>query len=578
MKRAVPEALPVWRLYLVGALLVALLLLLTGRLLALQVLNTERGYEFLQGQGEARALRTADIPAYRGMITDRRGEPLAVSTPVISLWANPRRLLEHMDQLPDLARELGKPEAALRERVQRYANKQFMYLQRRMMPDKARAVLALNIPGVHGEREYRRFYPAGPVASHLVGITNVDDEGLSGMELAYNDWLRGVPGKKQIIKDERGGVVRDIGELQAARPGNDLRLSIDLRLQYAQHRELQRAVKISGAESASVVTLDSHTGEVLAMVNFPEYNPNSREGFAPGSTRNRAMTDVVEPGSTMKPLTLVAALESGRYTVDTVIDTTPGTVRVGRKLIRDPRDYGELTLARVVQKSSQVGTTRVMLDLGHEPVWGVFNRFGIGQAPGTAFPGESAGRLPNRAKWHVTEQVTLGYGYGLTVTPVQLARAYSVFANAGKLPALSLLALEPGQDADTSQVLDPKIARQVLQVLHGVTGDDGTGRRARVPGYEVGGKTGTVHKVAAGEYHEDRYVALFAGLAPINDPRIVSVVVMNEPKGEEYGGGSAAAPVFSAVAGSILPLLNIAPQPAAVLARSAAATADGGPV
>ena len=547
-----------WRFYLVVAVLASLLALLVGRILSLQVLDTERGREFLQDQGERRSVRTAEIPAYRGVITDRRGEPLAVSTPVVSIWADPR-MLDASERLPELAQALGITPNALESKLETYRGKRFMYLQRHRVPADARAILERRIPGVYGEREYRRFYPAGEVAAQLVGFTNVDGEGIAGLELAYNDWLQGEPGKKKYIKDLHGEVVRDIRVVAPARPGKDLKLSIDLRLQYLQHRELRRAVTASGASSGSIVTLDAQTGEILAMVNYPVYNPNSRKRMKPAHMRNRAMTDVYEPGSTMKTLTLVAALESGRYTPDTMIDTSPGRIRVGRKVYPDPRNYGEITLSRVIEKSSQVGVTKLALELGHEPIWEVFNRFGIGQPPGTGFPGESSGMLPNRPRWHTTEKVSLAFGYGITASPLQLASAYAVFANGGERRPVSLLAIEedlpPGE-----AVIAPEIARQVLQVLHAVTGEHGTARKARVPGYLVGGKTGTVHKVGPQGYIEDQYVALFAGVAPSDDPRIVTVVVINEPQGEDYGGGAAAAPVFSRVTAGALRLLSVPPS------------------
>ena len=570
-KKVQPVA--VWRFYLVLGVLCSLLALLIGRVLSLQVMDTERGRQFLQNQGAMRSMRTAEIPAYRGVITDRRGEPLAVSTPVVSIWANPK-ILRGSERLDELAAALGMQQSELESKLARYAGKQFMYLQRHRVPADARAVLEKRIGGVYGEREYRRFYPAGEVAAQLVGFTNVDGEGIAGLELAYNDWLEGAAGKKKYIKDLHGEVVRDIGVLQPAQPGKSLTLSIDLRLQYLQHRELRRAVTASGAASGSIVTLDAHTGEILAMVNYPVYNPNSRKGVKPSHMRNRAMTDVYEPGSTMKTLTLVAALESGRYTPDTVIDTSPGRIRVGRKVYPDPRNYGEITVTRVIQKSSQVGVTKIALDLGHEPIWEVFNRFGIGQPPGTGFPGESAGVLPNRPRWHATEKVSLAFGYGITTTPLQLASAYTVFANGGVLPPVSLLAQE--DDAPQGmQVISPEVAAQVLKVLHAVTGENGTARKARVPGYQVGGKTGTVHKVGPGGYMDDQYVALFAGVAPSNDPRIVTVVVINEPKGEAYGGGSAAAPVFSKVTEGALRLLNVPPTELEAVARAAEKTRGG---
>lgn len=574
MNRSRQVAAP-WRFYVVAALLLALLALLVGRVLSLQVLDTDRGRSFLQTQGDLRAVRTAEIPAYRGVIADRRGEPLAVSTPVISLWADPRILAAVPEHAP-LAAALDMPLAELRQRLERYAGKRFMYLQRHLVPAAAREVLALRTPGVYGEREYQRYYPAGEVAGQLVGFTNVDGAGIAGLELAYNEWLQGVPGKKQYIKDLHGDAVRDIGVLEPARPGRDLRLSIDLRLQYLHHQELQRAMALTGASAGSIVTLDARTGEVLAMVNHPVYNPNSRWEMSPDQTRNRAMTDVYEPGSTMKTLTLVAALESGRFATETLIDTSPGTIAVGRKLLRDPRDYGEMTVSRIIERSSQVGVTKIAQELGHEPILAVFRRFGLGQPLGTGFPGESAGLLPSRNRWSEIEKVTLAFGYGLTATPLQVAHAYSAFANGGVLPPVSLLAV--ADDAPAGQrVMAPDLAREVLTVLRRVTEEKGTARRARVPGYAVGGKTGTVHKVGPQGYIKNRYVALFAGVAPVSDPRFVTVVVINEPQGEDYGGGAAAAPVFSRVAQGTLRLLNVAPDavPAIAAAPEPAAQVSG---
>lgn len=574
MKRDRAKTPSLGRFYLVVAVLCTLLALLVGRVLSLQIIDTERGYEFLQDQGAMRSVRTAEIPAYRGVITDRRGEPLAVSTPVISLWANPA-VLEGSERLQELAGALGLALPLLQDKLARYSGKQFMYLRRHMVPEAAREILALRIKGVRGEREYRRFYPAGEVAAQLVGFTNVDGQGIAGMELAYNDWLKGVPGKKKYIKDLHGEVVRDIGVLQPARPGKDLTLSIDLRLQFLQHRELQKAVTAIGAASGSIVTLDAHTGEILAMVNYPGYNPNNTRGVDPANMRNRAMTDVYEPGSTMKTFTLVAALESGRFTTSTIIDTSPGRIRVGRKVYPDPRNYGEITVSRVIEKSSQVGVTKIALDLGHEPIREVFSRFGIGRPPGTGFPGERTGVLPDRPRWHATEKVSLAFGYGITATPLQLARAYSVFANAGIQQPVSLLALE-GELTPGERIVSAQIANEVLGVLHAVTGEHGTARKARVAGYPVGGKTGTVHKVGPQGYIDDQYVALFAGIAPIDDPRIVTVVVINDPKGEAYGGGAAAAPVFSRVTQGALRLLNVPPTDIESMAAAAAAAAAAG--
>ena len=573
MRQQQKQPLSLLRFYLVVGVLCVLLALLVWRILSLQILDLERGYTFLQNQGEMRSVRMAEIPAYRGVILDRRGEPLAVSTPVVSIYANPQ-LLKTSDRLGELAEALDMELSLLQDKLARYDNKQFMYLLRHQVPDHAREILDKRIKGVFGEREYRRFYPAGEVAAQLVGFTDVDGQGIAGLELTYNDWLKGTPGKKKYIKDLHGEVVRDIGVLQPARPGKDLVLSIDLRLQYLQHRELQRAVSALGAASGTVVTLDSHTGEVLAMVNYPVYNPNGSKSGSPGSRRNRAMTDVYEPGSTMKSLTMVAALESGRYTPDTMIDTSPGRIRVGPKVYPDPRNYGLISMTRVLQKSSQVGVTKIALDLGHEPIWDVFNRFGIGQSPGTGFPGESAGKLPNRPRWYATEKVSLAFGYGISATPLQLASAYSVFANEGKQLPISLLALE-GETPEGKQIIAPETAAQLLDMLHAVTGEHGTARKARVSGYQVGGKTGTVHKVGPGGYEKHKYVALFAGIAPIDNPRIVTVVVINDPKGKLYGGGAVAAPVFSQITSGTLRILGVPPSEIGTLSE-AGKSAPGG--
>lgn len=559
-----------WRWYAVSAGLALLFCLLLLRIMGLQVLDSDQGAAFLRQQGDMRTVRSAELPAYRGVITDRRGEPLAVSTPVISLWANPPQLAAS-GRVAELAKALRVDASELQARLARFRRKQFMYLERHMVPDEARAILALDISGVRPEREYRRFYPAGEVAAQLVGLTNVDGVGVAGIELAYDSWLRGETGRKQYIKDLHGEAVRDIGVVEAARPGRSLQLSIDLRLQTLQHRELQRAVQTTGATAGTIVTLDAQSGEVLAVASHPHFNPNNRSGVSMAETRNRALTDVFEPGSTMKPLTFVAALESGLYRADTLIDTSPGRIRVGRKVLPDPRDYGELTLAGVVAHSSQVGITKVALELGHEPIWNVFQRFGLGEPTATGFPGESAGLLPQRPRWRPIEQVTLAFGYGLTATPLQLARAYAAFANDGLLPDVSLLHRE-GQPQGGRRVVSSAVARDVLDVLQYVTTEEGTGTRARVPGYLVGGKTGTVHKVGKGGYEDDQYVALFAGIAPIDAPRFVTVVVLDQPKGDDYGGGTAAAPVFARVAGETLRLLGVPAQPDAERALALAST------
>ena len=548
------------RVLFVAAVLAGLFGMLVFRLIQLQVVTSQYGADFLKRQGDLRVVRSAEIPAYRGLISDRRGSPLAVSTPVVTLWANPQQLMGSGKEA-ELARLLNLSVDGFSAKLDRYRNKQFMYLARHQTPTIARTVLSSGIPGIYGKREYRRFYPAGEVVSQLVGTTNIDGAGASGVEMRFDDSLHGVTGKKRFIKDLHGEAIRDIGVVSEAADGESLKLSIDLRLQHVQHRELLRAMKETGAAAASAVTVDAHTGEILAMSNLPSFNPNRRGQLNLAAMRNRVVTDVYEPGSTVKPLTLVAALESGEFDIDTIIDTSPGRIKVGDKVLPDPRNYGAISVSRVIEKSSQVGVTKMAQAVGHENIIDVFQRFGLGQATGAEFPGELSGRLPDHDFWSPIDQVTPAFGYGLLVTPLQLAHAYSAFANEGRLVPLTLLASDE-VSSEGQQVVSPEIARKVITVLHRVTGDEGTAKRASVPGFSVGGKTGTVHKVGNAGYLDDRYVALFAGVSPIESPRYVTVVVIDEPEGDVYGGGAAAAPVYSRITQEVLRIRNAVPDAA----------------
>ena len=548
------------RVLFVAAVLAGLFGMLVFRLIQLQVVTSQYGADFLKRQGDLRVVRSAEIPAYRGLISDRRGSPLAVSTPVVTLWANPQQLMGSGKEA-ELARLLNLSVDGFSAKLDRYRNKQFMYLARHQTPTIARTVLSSGIPGIYGKREYRRFYPAGEVVSQLVGTTNIDGAGASGVEMRFDDSLQGVTGKKRFIKDLHGEAIRDIGVVSEAADGESLKLSIDLRLQHVQHRELLRAMKETGAAAASAVTVDAHTGEILAMSNLPSFNPNRRGQLNLAAMRNRVVTDVYEPGSTVKPLTLVAALESGEFDIDTIIDTSPGRIKVGDKVLPDPRNYGAISVSRVIEKSSQVGVTKMAQAVGHENIIDVFQRFGLGQATGAEFPGELSGRLPDHDFWSPIDQVTPAFGYGLLVTPLQLAHAYSAFANEGRLVPLTLLASDE-VSSEGQQVVSPEIARKVITVLHRVTGDEGTAKRASVPGFSVGGKTGTVHKVGNAGYLDDRYVALFAGVSPIESPRYVTVVVIDEPEGDVYGGGAAAAPVYSRITQEVLRIRNAVPDAA----------------
>jgi cell division protein FtsI (penicillin-binding protein 3) len=530
--------------------------------------------DFLRGQGEARHLRVVSVPAHRGMITDRHGEPLAISTPVDSVWANPQELIVARERLPELARLLGLPVDGVQQLLAGRGDREFVYLRRHVTPDLGRAVLALGLPGVALQREYRRYYPAGEVAGHVLGFTNIDDVGQEGIELAYDDHLRAESGSKQVIKDRLGHVVDEVGSVRDPRPGRDLRLSLDRRIQYLAYRELKAAVQQHQARSATAVVLDARTGEVLAMVNQPSFNPNNRRVLNSENYRNRAVTDVFEPGSTLKPFTIAAALESGRYRPGTPIDTTPGWLQVGRLTVRDIRDFGPIDVATVITKSSNVGVTKIALDLPTGALWQVLHQAGFGTPTGSGFPGEVAGLLSSPRRWSPVEVATLSYGYGLSTTPLQLAQAYAMLANGGVRIPVSLLARDDQPAGE--RILEQATVDALLRMMETVVSPVGTARRAAVTGYRVAGKTGTVKKSIAGGYADDRYVAVFAGLAPASRPRLVTVVVISEPQGKEYYGGLVAAPAFARIMAGALRLMNIAPDdPAAWQALDADGKRDG---
>ena len=545
-----------WRLWLVFALLCLIAAGVAGKMLSLNV----QEQDFLKRQGDARVLRTAIIPAHRGMISDRNGLPLSVSAPVSTVWMNPKEFDLQSASITKLASLIDTDKNTLLKRVSRFRDKQFIYLKRQMTPAQAEQVEELHIPGIYVDREYKRFYPAAEVATHLVGFTGLDGVGQEGIELAFEDWLQGIPGKKLVMRDLLGRTVKHIRELEPMVQGKDLQLSIDLRLQYLAYRELKAAVQAHKADSAAMVVLDVHTGEVLAMVNQPSYNPNDRSNLGSGmeSLRNRAVTDTFEPGSTMKPLTIAAALMSGKYTLDSKIDTSPGYIRVMGKTIRDHRNYGVLSMGRIITKSSNVGATKLALSLHGDAVRNVFHNVGLGQVPGTGFPGEQAGVLPYLAEKRLVERATMSYGYGLSVTPLQLAQAYLPFATGGLVRHVSLLKLDRPESG--TRVMPKKVADAILRMMETVTQSGGTGRRAAIEGYRVAGKTGTVHKVGANGYADDQYMSIFAGVAPVDNPAIVAVVMVDNPKGQEYYGGEVAAPLFSRVVGGALRMLNVAPD------------------
>ncbi len=544
----------VWRHHLLVSLFIAAVIALLARIAYLG--TTER--DFLADQGDKRSVRTVSIPVHRGIIFDRHGEPLAVSTPAFYVWADPAKTPIAAAAVPKLAQALQVPAARLEKVLERSRDRRFAYLKRHADPAAVARVRALDVAGVSFDREYRRFYPAADTTAHVVGITNIDDAGQEGVELILDDYLKGEPGKKRVLRDGRGATIRDLAYLKAPKFGQDVRLSLDLRLQFFAHQELKSAVLRHGARAASLVMLDVATGQVLAMANQPSYNPNNPVDRGGSGARNRAVTDTFEPGSTVKPLSVLAALESGRYTPDTVLDTSPGYTSVGRKLIEDPRNYGALTLTQVLAKSSQVGVTKVAMDLPQHAIFDVMSRAGLGSAPGTGLPGETLGVFTPVDLNKRIGRATMAFGYGLTVTPMQLAQTYLTLAAGGvRRPVTVFLG---GHQLPDERVFEERHVREVWRMMEQVVTPQGTARAARVAGYRVAGKTGTARKVGAnGEYDDDLHVALFAGFAPAVNPRIVVVVVVDEPRGALRGGGSVAAPVFSRVVARALRLLGVNP-------------------
>jgi cell division protein FtsI (penicillin-binding protein 3) len=532
----------------------ALGVLLAGRAVNLQFVDQA----FFARQGDARQMRVVEIAAHRGSIVDRRGEPLAVSSPVDSVWINPRELRDTPAEIPRLAAAVGRDVDSLMRAVSAQPEREFLYVRRHLPPAEAQAVMQLGIPGVYLQREYRRFYPAGEVAGHVLGFTNIDDIGQEGLELAYDHWLGGAHGQKRIRRDRLGNVIEDVESIREPRPGRDLRISIDLRIQYLAYRELKRAVQAHRAQSGSMVILDLRTGEVLAMVNQPSFNPNDRGQFAAARYRNRATNDIFEPGSSIKPFIVAAALESGRFDASSIIDTGPGWFTVGAKTIEDKNNLGRIDLATLLIRSSNVGASKVALALEADQLWGELRRFGFGEVSATGFPGESAGVLMEPDLWRPIGQATLAYGYGLSVTPLQLAHAYAILGARGRVAPVSLLALD--KPPNTRQVIDPEAAAAVLQMLEPVASAQGTAPKAAVAGYRVSGKTGTARKFAIGGYHADRYLSVFGGVAPASDPQLAAVVLIDEPAAGIYYGGEVAGPVFSRVIGDAMRILGIPPD------------------
>ena len=555
----------------------ALLLIATGlvaKAVDLQLLDDG----FLEGQGDARYTRIAKLSANRGDIYDRNGEALAASMPVDTVWASPAQVMKSADQIPRLAEALNRDEKWLTQVLTSNLDRDFLYLVRHMRPSDATQVASLKIPGVYLSREYQRFYPAGEVTSHLLGFTKrYEDLGQEGLELAYDRWLGAEAGSKRVIQDRYGRAVEDVESIRAPRSGSPLITSIDLRIQYLAYRELKAAVQDHHAKSGSVVVLDVETGEVLAMVNQPSYNPNDRVQVAPSRYRNRAATDIFEPGSSIKPFVAAAGLASGRFHANTIIDTTPW--RVGIKLIEDHHRLGAISLTTVIAKSSNVGMSKMAMALPSEAMWHTLNAFGFGQVSGSGFPGESAGLLNDASHWRRINQATMSYGYGLSVTPMQLAHAYATLGSGGIVRPVTLRRVD--QFVPGERVLDERVARELLQMMESVVSQDGTGERAALTGYRIAGKTGTAWKAVAGggygEQGDRKYIATFGGVVPASNPKLAAIIVIDEPAGKQYMAGDVAAPVFSNIMAGALRLMGVPPDGLDRLPGAALVQASAGP-
>jgi len=542
-----------WRSRLVFFLAAAGFALLAGRAFYLQGVNTS----FLQAKGEQRYGRVMELPASRGAVKDRNGQPLAISTPVESIFVTPDEAEVDEAQLRALAKALAVPVDELRQKFDR-KDRQFVFLKRQISPDQAAKVMALRIPGVFQQREYRRYYPAGEVMAHVVGFTGIEDNGQEGIELAAQSRLAGTPGSRKVIKDRRGRIVEDVDEVHPPRDGAEVTLALDQRLQFLAHKELKAAVEQYRAKAGSMVILDARNGEVLALVNLPDYNPNNRARVTGAQTRNRSVTDLFEPGSTMKPFTVAAALDDGLVRPDTPIDTGNGQIRIGGWTINDSHPMGTVTVAQVISKSSNIGAAKIQLQMPAERMGVVYRELGFGATPATGFPGEAKGLLRPWTQWKPVEQATMAYGHGLSVSLLQLARAYTVFTNEGRVLPLSLFKVDAVSGG--KPLFTPGTVREVVRAMEATVLPTGTAPQARVPGYRVAGKTGTAYKAENGSYENRKYVSSFVGFAPVSDPRFIVAVMLDEPQGSKHYGGDVAGPVFSSVMGSALRLMSVPPD------------------
>ena len=543
------------RLLVVAFFFVVILAVLIWRMLDLMV--TDR--QFLQGQGNARSLRVVDIPAFRGMIIDREGAALAVSTPVQSLWINPKEFSPDAKQMRALAKLLGLSSKQLSKHLHAVHAREFVYLKRQINPMLAKDIAALKIPGVNFQEEFKRYYPEADSTAQLLGFTNIDDNGIEGLELAYQHGLVGVSGKKRVVKDRAGRIVEEINLIREPQPGHLLQLSIDRRIQFFAYHELQNTLNQFGAKSGSVVVLDSRSGEVIAIANAPSFNPNARSHYTLDSYRNKAITDTFEPGSVIKPFSIASALDTGHFTPTTIIDTRPSWMTVNGHTIRDVHSYGVLDVTGVLRNSSNVGVTKMVLTSPPEQLIDMLMRSGIGQRTESGYPGEGEGSIVKSTDANPFVLATLSFGYGMSVSALQLAKSYLIFANQGRLLPISLLHNPEQPDVKGQQVIDPKTANQVLTMLEAVV-NDGTGKSAEVPGYRVAGKTGTARVAGKKGYEEHKYIASFVGIAPVSNPRLIVAVFIHEPTHGGYYGAQVASPLFAKVMAAALRTLDIAPD------------------
>lgn len=554
--RQADKPLAPWRRLAVLGVFGVCVAALSARAFDLQVVDSG----FYRNQGDARQIRVVSIPAHRGEILDRHGEPFAVSTPVNSVWINPQRALQDTTKLPQLAELLGIDATALLARIQKHGRREFLYLKRHVSPELAQKVRQMNVAGVALHNEYKRYYPSGEVAANVIGFADIDDNGQEGIELAFDDWLKGTPGKKKVIRDRLGRAFDDIERIRPVEPGKPVMLSLDKRLQYLTYRALKAAVLKHNAVAGSAVVMDVHSGEIVAMVNLPSFNANDRSQVRAEATRNRAVTDVFEPGSTMKPISLAAALETSRWKPYYKVETAPGYMKVRGNIIRDTSNYGDLDVGGVIVRSSNVGISKIMLAIDAEQQWDMYQKFGFGHDTGSGFPGEASGRTSLSALQNDFERASMAFGYGISVTPLQLVRAYAALAADGVIRPVSLLKLDDkARPVQGERIMKVETARVIRKMMQKAV-SEGTGKLARVANYSVAGKTGTVHKFVAGGYAEDRYLSVFAGIAPAERPQLAMVVMIDEPRNGLHFGGDVAAPVFSTVMSGAMRLLDVPPD------------------